>query len=91
MALDRDGKGVDKLEFVIGMLINLGVQLCGKPLSWDDVRPFMLQFERFDVSQTGHLDSKDLEKYIKHAEKEAVQKQSAAIRRRRAGPLIVAL
>ena len=28
-ALDRDGKGVDKLEFVVGMLIMLGVEMCG--------------------------------------------------------------
>jgi hypothetical protein len=37
-ALDRDGKGVDKLEFVIGMLIVLGCEVCGEPLCWEDVR-----------------------------------------------------
>ena len=63
MALDHDGKGVDQLEFVVGMMMLLGVELCGEPLKWADVRPFMLQFERFDVSKTGRLSSDDLDKY----------------------------
>ena len=54
-SLDCDDNGVDKLEFIMGMMMNLGVQLCGQPLKWDDVRPFLLQFERFDVSKTGRL------------------------------------
>jgi hypothetical protein len=32
VALDKDGTGVDKLEFVVGMLIHLGVDICGSPL-----------------------------------------------------------
>ena len=32
--LDADGYGVDKLEFVVGMLRILGVELCGEPLRW---------------------------------------------------------
>ena len=31
----------------------LGVELCGEPLQWDDVRPFRLLFSRLDVSETG--------------------------------------
>ena len=27
--LDKDGLGVDQLEFVMGMMIALGVELCG--------------------------------------------------------------
>ena len=45
MALDKDagkveGEGVDKLEFVVGMMMILGVELCGvlwlamEPLHW---------------------------------------------------------
>jgi len=68
MALDKDagkveGEGVDKLEFVVGMMMILGVELCGEPLSWDNLRPFMLQFDQFDVSKTGVLSKEDLEKY----------------------------
>jgi len=68
MSLDYDKKGVDEVEFVVGMLINLGVELCGEPLKWEDVRPFRLQFERFDVSKTGRLSSDDLEEYVKEQE-----------------------
>ena len=67
MALDKDagkeGEGVDKLEFVVGMMMILGVELCGQPLSWDNLRPFMLQFDQFDVSKTGVLSKEDLQKY----------------------------
>lgn len=67
MALDKEagkgGDGVDKLEFVVGMMMILGVELCGQPLSWDNLRPFMLQFDQFDVSKTGMLSREDLQKY----------------------------
>merc|ERR550537_981906 len=43
-SLDKDGGGVDKLEFVIGYLITLGVELCGEPLTWADVEPFIAKF-----------------------------------------------
>ena len=68
MALDHDNKGVDELEFVVGMLMNLGVQLCGQKLTWDDVRPFKLQFQMFDVSKTGRLSKDDLEAYARKME-----------------------
>ena len=41
----------------------MGVELCGQPLKWDDVRPFKLQFGLFDVSKTGKLSADDLKKY----------------------------
>ncbi len=37
MALDQDKQGVDEVEFVVGMLMQLGVELCGEPLQWQDV------------------------------------------------------
>jgi len=43
LRLDANGDGVDKLEFVVGMLMILGVELCGEPLRWKDVRPFVLK------------------------------------------------
>lgn len=90
MALDVDGEGVDRLEFVVGMMMRasrplvhtlsphvanptppvswrncavLGVELCGQPLVWDNLRPFLLQFDQFDVSKTGKLSHEDLKKY----------------------------
>ena len=104
MALDRDKRGVDELEFVVGMLMSapppsppslrlsrlavsnacadLGVELCGQPLTWDDVRPFKLQFKMFDVSKTGKLCEQDLERYSAKIEavKKAVKKKAAKAR-----------
>lgn len=53
IGLDKDGNGVDKLEFVVGMLMILGVEMCGEPLTWSDVRPFVQKFERLDASGNG--------------------------------------
>lgn len=59
-ALDRDGHGVDKLEFVIGMMIQLGVEICGQPLEWEDIKPFLAQFDAADVNNDGTLSAGDL-------------------------------
>jgi hypothetical protein len=101
MALDHDGNGVDRLEFIVGMMMRapptahhshppppppsprlgwnpaslhcvfgtdcgavLGVELCGQPLEWNMLRPFLIKFEKFDVSKTGRLSHDDLEKYV---------------------------
>ena len=37
MSLDKDNNGLDKLEFVVGMLTKLEI------LHWDDVEPFLAQ------------------------------------------------
>lgn len=55
-SLDIDGDGVDKAEFVLGMLSMLGV------LKPDDYVPFLEQFERFDTTGDGKLTREDLEK-----------------------------
>ena len=75
MALDLNGDGVDELEFVVGMLQLLGVELCGEPLRLDDVRPFRLQFASLDVSKTGKLSANDLDEYVKLAEQSAIARQ----------------
>ena len=64
MALDHDGEGVDQLEFVVGMLQVLGVELCGEPLHWGDVRPFIILFDRLDVSKTRKLSQIELAEYV---------------------------
>ena len=64
MALDHDGQGVDQLEFVVGMLQILGVELCGEPLHWGDVRPFIILFDRLDVSKTRKLSQVELAEYV---------------------------
>ena len=39
--LDKDGDGVDRAEFVLGMLVALGIE--------DDYKPFLQQFDRLDT------------------------------------------
>ena len=52
--LDRDGDGVDKAEFVVGMLELLGV------LEKADYEPFIKQFEKLDATGDGRLRHDDL-------------------------------
>merc|ERR1712032_358810 len=63
-ALDMDNKGVDKLEFVVGMLIHLGVEVCGQPLEWKDVVPFIKRFKKVDKDGNGRLMQDDLAKMV---------------------------
>ena len=54
LALDRDGEGVDKAEFVLGMLESLQV------ISKEDYLPFLRQFDEMDHSGDGRLTHDDL-------------------------------
>ena len=48
-----DGK-IDKLEFVVGMITQLGL------VEWDDIVPFIKQFDKLDEDGSGSLDKDDL-------------------------------
>ena len=74
LKLDQGGQGIDKLEFVIGMLQMLGVKLCDEELKWDDVMPFLKKFDELDVSKTGKIDRDDLDKFYKQDRKEQAQR-----------------
>jgi len=52
--LDRDGNGVDKAEFVLGMLELVGV------ISEADFKPFVAQFHELDTSGDGRLTREDM-------------------------------
>ena len=69
--LDRTGKGsVDKLEFVIGLLIALGAQLCGEPLNFErDVLPLMARFDALDSDGSGDLSHDDLRWMIEESQR----------------------
>eukprot|EP00966_Prymnesium_polylepis_P129516 2995097-Prymnesium_polylepis.1 len=69
--LDKDGKGVDRFEFVIGMLTQLGL------VAWSDVEPFVLQFEKLDADGNGRLNQNDLV----HFANEYKSKYTAAFRK----------
>jgi len=75
-SLDKDGGGVDKLEFVIGYLITLGVELCGEPLTWADVEPFIAKFEELDSDNSGRLTASDLERMVQ-IEQERIEKRNS--------------
>ena len=47
------------MEFVVGMLTQLGV------LSWNDVQPFLDQFDAFDKDRSGHLDANDIAEMVR--------------------------
>ena len=59
----------------------MGVELCGQPLAWDDVRPFLLQFDMFDVSKTERLSTQDLEEYV--AKMSEINEEQAAMRQKK--------
>ena len=52
------GKGVDKAEFIVGMLTKLEL------ISEDDVEPFIAQFESLDVDGSGRLTEADLKRMV---------------------------
>ena len=58
----------------------MGVELCGQPLTWADVRPFLVQFKRLDVSGTGKLVKSDLEAYVELAAQACAKAKQGASR-----------
>lgn len=56
-SLDKDGSGVDKCEFVVGMLVKLEM------VSSDDVAPYLKQFDALDADHSGVLTARDLESF----------------------------
>ena len=69
--LDKDGLGVDKLEFCIGMLENLGATYHGQKLTWKSIEPFLAHFSKLDHDDNGRLDSTDLKKIAEEVEARA--------------------
>ena len=99
-SLDKDNNGLDKLEFVVGMLTKLEVRIHGTrhtpyahqtPLSlsdsssvfslvtqilhWDDVEPFLAQFDALDTDGSGRLDGSDLRKMVEEKRRKMEEKQ----------------
>lgn len=55
--MDLDGDGVDRCEFLIGMLVSNGV--CDKER---DIDPWLKRFEELDADGSGKLDEEDIKK-----------------------------
>ena len=66
-SLDHDGQGVDKLEFVVGMLIMLGAEIAGEAITWESLSPFMVKFDALDVSKNGRIDKDDLQAMVERS------------------------
>lgn len=58
--LTRDGLGLTELEFVLAMLIELGI------VEWGKVLPFLAKFRSLDVDGTGRLGQADLDMATSH-------------------------
>mmetsp|Transcript_60712 Transcript_60712/g.188569 ORF Transcript_60712/g.188569 Transcript_60712/m.188569 type:complete len:398 (+) Transcript_60712:123-1316(+) len=82
-SLDTTGSGVDKLEFVVGMLMELGAELCGQPLTWTAVMPFVRQFEAADLDKSGRLGKEDLALMVERRRLELGAQQAEKILSRR--------
>ena len=59
-SMDRDGNGVDRIEFIVGTLIHLGAELGGEKLHWAQINPLLEQFDAFDVDGDARLTAKDM-------------------------------
>jgi len=60
--LDQDSTGrIDMVEFVGGMLVCFGVELCGERLSFEnDIKPLIDRFRALDADSSGELDADDI-------------------------------
>lgn len=67
----RDGKGLTELEFVLAMIVELGV------VQWDQVQPFIKQFRSLDVNGDARLGIDDLN-LIKGKTREEINAMIAA-------------
>eukprot|EP00634_Sargassococcus_sp_CCMP2135_P006292 CAMPEP_0198657736 /NCGR_PEP_ID=MMETSP1467-20131203/19028_1 /TAXON_ID=1462469 /ORGANISM="unid. sp., Strain CCMP2135" /LENGTH=495 /DNA_ID=CAMNT_0044393955 /DNA_START=35 /DNA_END=1522 /DNA_ORIENTATION=+ len=71
MCLDRDGGGIDKAEFIVGMLRILG------HVTDEDVEPWFQRFEELDAQGTGKLDATDVAVVAREAAIEARRRSVA--------------
>ena len=71
LSLDKDGDGVGKAEFVLGMLQILGV------LQQGDSLPFLEQFARLDADGDGRLTRADLKALTRENQKRESERISA--------------
>lgn len=75
-AARRDGRGVSEVEFVAGMLITLGAEVCGEALEFQrHIKPLMDRFRALDEDRSGYLTRGDLTFMVGQA---ARQRQNAA-------------
>jgi len=82
-SLDKDGDGVDKLEFVLGMLEKLDL------ISESDYAPFLKQFDALDKTKDGRLSRDDLAALVETNRKEGLEANKAKEAQCKAAPATI--
>jgi len=83
------GAGVSQTEFVVGMLVNLGAELCGDKLDFEsDVLPLINRFNALDADGSGNLSKGDLDYMMEQSQKAAVKKGTARAGAKRRGAIV---
>ena len=68
----KEQRGVNELEFVLGMLIGLGAEICGEPLDFKKhVTPLLARFRHLDDDCSGYLTRDDIRFMVAEAAKQA--------------------
>ena len=63
-----EGRGINQLEFVVGMIITLGAEVHGEPLDYEThVGPLLDRFAALDSDESGYLTQDDLRFMVKRA------------------------
>ena len=71
--MDTDGDGVDKLEFLVAMLVQNGI--CDKE---NDIDPWLKRFEELDADGSGRLDVEDIAIFERQENERIERLQSGA-------------
>jgi len=72
------GAGVDKVEYVVGMLVALGAELCGEKLNFAaDIQPLISRFDALDADGSGRLETDDLLFMLEEGKKAQAKKEGA--------------
>ena len=60
-AARAEGRGINEAEFIVGMLITLGAQVCGQPLDFAaHIQPLIDRFHALDEDKSGQLTREDI-------------------------------
>ena len=64
---DETPVGMDKAEFVVGMLTKLQL------VQWTDIDPFLKQFDQMDTDGSGRLTRADLKSHVEELRRKTVE------------------
>ena len=77
MDFSKDGQ-VDKAEYIVGMLITMGAQICGENITYEDhVKPHLDRFDKLNCTNGETLGIEDLEFMIEQGNKQQLLNRKA--------------